>query len=267
MLAYSRADGKKLWETFIPQNGVEYVHHEERIRLGDADHRRPAGLRVVRPPRPVRVRLQRQDRLAAQVRRHRQLSRARGIAGALQGSDLPLSGCESGAGPDRVRRRVRQDDRQAALGDAAPRIGRLGHGGRDQHRRARRVDRQQPASRRGLRSGDRQGAVDRSRQHLRSDPDAGRRPRPGVRSSGRAGPTIAIRPGGSGDVTEHARRVELAARIAVRAVRHRRRRSALFDQRHAEHPDRVRSGDREARLPGSTGRRRCAKASRRRRCT
>ena len=26
MLAYSRADGKQLWETFIPQNGVEYVH-------------------------------------------------------------------------------------------------------------------------------------------------------------------------------------------------------------------------------------------------
>jgi outer membrane protein assembly factor BamB len=26
MLAYSRADGKKLWETNIPQNGVEYPH-------------------------------------------------------------------------------------------------------------------------------------------------------------------------------------------------------------------------------------------------
>src|SRR5688572_11235270 len=26
MLAFSRADGKKLWETFIPQNGVEYNH-------------------------------------------------------------------------------------------------------------------------------------------------------------------------------------------------------------------------------------------------
>ncbi len=26
MLAFSRADGKKLWETFIPQNGVEYPH-------------------------------------------------------------------------------------------------------------------------------------------------------------------------------------------------------------------------------------------------
>src|SRR5688572_6956364 len=26
MLAYSRGDGKKLWETFITQNGVEYVH-------------------------------------------------------------------------------------------------------------------------------------------------------------------------------------------------------------------------------------------------
>jgi len=28
MLAYSRTDGKKLWETFIPQNGVEYVHYK-----------------------------------------------------------------------------------------------------------------------------------------------------------------------------------------------------------------------------------------------
>ena len=26
MLAFSRADCKQLWETFIPQNGVEYVH-------------------------------------------------------------------------------------------------------------------------------------------------------------------------------------------------------------------------------------------------
>jgi outer membrane protein assembly factor BamB len=26
MLAFSRTDGKRLWETFIPQNGVEYVH-------------------------------------------------------------------------------------------------------------------------------------------------------------------------------------------------------------------------------------------------
>jgi hypothetical protein len=28
MLSFSRADGKQLWETFIPQNGVEYVHHK-----------------------------------------------------------------------------------------------------------------------------------------------------------------------------------------------------------------------------------------------
>ena len=28
MLAYSRADGKKLWETAIPQSGVEYVHYK-----------------------------------------------------------------------------------------------------------------------------------------------------------------------------------------------------------------------------------------------
>jgi outer membrane protein assembly factor BamB len=28
MLAYARADGKKLWETVIPQNGAEYVHYK-----------------------------------------------------------------------------------------------------------------------------------------------------------------------------------------------------------------------------------------------
>lgn len=28
VLAYSRADGKQLWETFIPQNGVEYAHYK-----------------------------------------------------------------------------------------------------------------------------------------------------------------------------------------------------------------------------------------------
>jgi outer membrane protein assembly factor BamB len=28
MLAFSRTDGKQLWETFIPQNGVEYVHYK-----------------------------------------------------------------------------------------------------------------------------------------------------------------------------------------------------------------------------------------------
>jgi outer membrane protein assembly factor BamB len=28
MLAYARADGKKLWETFIPQKGVEYAHYK-----------------------------------------------------------------------------------------------------------------------------------------------------------------------------------------------------------------------------------------------
>jgi len=31
MLAFSRADGKQLWETFIPQSGVEYVHPKNRF--------------------------------------------------------------------------------------------------------------------------------------------------------------------------------------------------------------------------------------------
>ena len=51
------------------------------------------------------------------------------------------------------------------------------------------------------------------------------------------------------------RRVELAARITVRAVGARRWRSAVSDQRHAEHPHRGRGRDRQARLPGSPWRR------------
>ncbi len=40
MLAFSRADGKKLWETFIPQNGVEYTHAKNGYASATADHGR-----------------------------------------------------------------------------------------------------------------------------------------------------------------------------------------------------------------------------------
>ena len=49
----------------------------------------------------------------------RQLSRPRGFAGPLQGSDVLYPGSERLAGQTRVRRRVRHDDRQADLEDAA----------------------------------------------------------------------------------------------------------------------------------------------------
>ncbi len=75
---------------------------EERLRVGDAGHRRRAHLRVVRPARPRRPGPQRQDRLAPQVRRHQQLPRSRRLAHRLQGSRLPLSGSREHA-PSRRR--------------------------------------------------------------------------------------------------------------------------------------------------------------------
>ena len=61
----------------------------------------------------------------------------------------------------RVRRRLRRQDRQDAVGDAADRNRGLGHAGRHQHRRARRAGRQQPAARRGVRSRRRAGSCGR----------------------------------------------------------------------------------------------------------
>ncbi len=58
---------------------------------------------------------------------HRQLPRSRRVAGALQGSRVHLPGCQPGAGPTRVCRRLRQEDGQDPVGDAAQRDRGLGH--------------------------------------------------------------------------------------------------------------------------------------------
>ena len=122
----ARRTARSCGRPFIPQNGVEYTHAKNGYASATPATDGRTGLRVVRPPRPVRVRLQRQDRLAAQVRRHRQLSRPGRLAGALQGSRLHLPGREPRAGTGRVRRRLRQEDRQADLDDAALRNRRAG---------------------------------------------------------------------------------------------------------------------------------------------
>ena len=164
-----------------------------------------------------------------------------------------------------VRRRVRDRDRQAAVADAARRERRLGHAGRDQRQRPRRAGRQQSAPRAGVRSGDRQGALVCRRQYVRSHPDAGRRPRPGVLLLGPRGPD-------DGDSPRRQRRRHLDARrlvggegFAVRAVADARRRRAVSRQRHAEHRHRVRGEERDAAVPGAARRRRGARDSRRRR--
>ena len=64
MLAFSRSDGKQLWETFVPDDGGRARLRKEQPRLGDGGDRRQARLRVLRHARSRRVRLQRQDRVA-----------------------------------------------------------------------------------------------------------------------------------------------------------------------------------------------------------
>ena len=128
---------------------------QERLRVGDAGHRWPAGLRVVRPPWA-------RSRSTSTARSPGSTSSAildnyHGPAGSpvlYKDRIFIYQDANPAPGQSRVRRRVRQGDRQADLADAAARNGRLGHGGRDQHRRARRAGRQQPAPRRRVRSGD-----------------------------------------------------------------------------------------------------------------
>ena len=81
-------------------------------------------------------------------------------------------------------------------------------------------------------------------------------------SSGRIGPTFAIRPGGKGDVTATHVAWSHPARIAVRALWSGARRPAVSRERHAEHPDGLRSEDRQARCIRTVSVNRFAKASR-----
>ena len=102
-----------------------------------------------------------------------------------------------------VRRRVRHTHRQARCGGRrATRQRRLGHADRRPRDRSRRDHREQPAAPCSLRPGHRQGAVALRRHELRGDPDAGRRATAWCSARrGAPGPTLAIRPGGKGDVT------------------------------------------------------------------
>ena len=83
---------RQLWETSAPEGRATSRASEERPRVGDARHRRPARLRLVRQPRAVRVRHGRQDRCGTAISADRQLSRRRRLAAALQGPRHPLSG-------------------------------------------------------------------------------------------------------------------------------------------------------------------------------
>ena len=210
---------------------------EEQPRVGDAGDRRPARLRVVRHARPRRVRFHGQAGLAREARRPQQLSRQRRIAGALQG---PLFIYQDHDGTSTLGSFVAAFDARTGdvdVEDRSRRDRRLGHAGRHQRRHPRRAHRQQPAPGHAYDPSTGAELWTRARQDVRSDSDAGRRSRPGVLL---VGPRRARRSRSAGRQRRRhrdARRVDVAARIAVRAVGDAPRRSALHDQRHAEHPD------------------------------
>ena len=240
MLAFSRADGKQLWETFIPQNGVEYVHHKNGF----------ASATPTTDGELVYASFGRHGLFAFDfngkiVWQHKFgiIDNYHGPAGSpvlykdrifiyQDANPAPGQSAFVGAFDKATGKPIWQTPRSETRW--------VGHRRRDHDRRARRADRQQPAPRCRLRSRSPArscGPLAACTSEVIPTPVVGH----GLvfASSGRAGPTMAIRPGGSGDVTSYPRRVELAARITVRSVGHRRRRPAVFDQRHAEHPHRV----------------------------
>ena len=104
MLAYNRHDGKLLWETNVPTtSGVEYKYEKNSHASATAT---TDGERIVRHARSGCVRLQRQDRVAPQVRRSQQLHGQRRVTAALQGPVVPVSGPSGQREPEVVCCRV-----------------------------------------------------------------------------------------------------------------------------------------------------------------
>ena len=152
MLAFSRADGKKLWETFIPQNGVEYVHDKNGFASAT-----PATDGQLVYASFGRHGLFAFDFNGKIVWQHKFgiIDNYHGPAGSpvlYKDRIFIFQDANPAPGQTAFVGAFDKTTGKPIWHDAAPRDRRLGHGGRDQHRRARRADRQQPVSRRRVRS-------------------------------------------------------------------------------------------------------------------
>ena len=214
MLAFSRATGKLLWSTKVPVERRRAHVPEEQPRVGDADDRRPARLRVVRHARPRRVRLRRQARCGT---RSSATSTTITAARARRCSTrTALFLYQDHDGTATLRSFVAAFD--AATGKViwktrSRRDRRLGHADRHQHRHARRADRQQPAARLRAtipRPGQELWSVRGNTFEVIPTPVVGH----GLVfcSSGRAGPDVRDQARRAGRRHRHARRLVIAAR-------------------------------------------------------
>ena len=201
LLAFRRSDGRQLWQTVVPTSGVEHVYAKNRHASAT-----PAtdGQRIYASFGDARaggVRLLRQDRVAPAAWRTRRTTTA---ARAHRSSTRTACSSTRTTRPDRlVRRRVRHEDGQRHLVERR---------GRD-------------ARRAGARRSSSTPAIMTSSSSAASSACWPTIPTPGAElwtvrgntreviptpvvghglvfcSSGRAGPTLAIKPGGKGDVT------------------------------------------------------------------
>ena len=242
LMAYARADGRQLWETLVPQEGVEHVHQKN-------GH---ASATPVTDGQMIYASFGRHGLVAfntdGKIVWHRKfgvIDNYHGPAGSpvLYKDRIFLYQDHEGSSAQRAfvaafdaktGKTLLETPRSETVGWGTPVV---------------------------INSGERDELVINSQRRVAAyDPQTGRElwtvrgmtfeviPTPVVgeglvfASSGRAGPTYAIRPGGSGDVT--------ATHVAWSTPK-----GSPFDQRHAEHSDRVRSEDRYARVSRATRRR------------
>ena len=176
VLAFRRSDGQQLWEAFGPDRTPESLHPKNSHASATATTDGTAVFASFGNKGLVAVDFE------GKVLWHRSLGRFDNYHGTA-GSPLlykdKLILFQDHAGGGFVTALSTKDGRPLWRTDATGH-GRLEHADRDPRLRSRRDHRQQPEPRARLRSRERQGALELPRQSVRGDPDAGRRPRPGV---------------------------------------------------------------------------------------
>ena len=164
VLAIDRKTGKTVWEHVAREEEPHEAgaRRQRHVGLELGDHRRHARLCLFRVARPVRLRHERQARLAGRLRRQEdaQPVRRRIDAGPLrQHAGRRLGSSQSAV----VRDRARQDHRQGTVARRSSGDGHLGHAARRRAQRPAAGHRQRDEPGAQLRSANRQARVGRPR--------------------------------------------------------------------------------------------------------
>ena len=234
VLGFNRADGKQLWETFVPDGRRKHYQKNSHASATPTTDGRAS------TPRSATRGSWRSTSTASSsgIARSGTFNNYHGTAGSpLLYKDRLIvfqdhrGGSEGGAFVAAL---------DTATGKTLWRTGAAGDGGLehadcDPRLRSRRDHRQQSEPRPRLQSRYRQGAVDLPRQPLRSDSNARGRPRPGVLLVGARRPDARDQAGRQGRRHRDTRRLAEPEGVAVRALAASLRRLPLSGERHGEH--------------------------------